>query len=426
MGKAAKYFGILVAVVLITACSGGGGGSSGNGHGLGNVELSAPAPLLTKVQPVDWWFVFKFNGAAFPGCAAPAEPSCLFGGTVKNYSSGWSQQFVYASSENPTLQQGSGCLGDTTADPVGATFDQVYNGLLYYVVWNDQFYSDPNVHGCGDACSAPWGHSKGMIAWDDDGDGFVMQVSTPDWPGAGSASHPRIDGNTLGCVEDNNVKVSQHFFALKLSKDDVVMVLQGLQNASVVTDPTNLQIVFNGGPSDIQDLVEGLGQQSSSTTNMMVQLSTGITMISKPSDLNVPPWQMVSATLSGVPLRAATWWADPEIPTTTDSTTITCWNGSLGNPGAVQIAATGQWQGTTFNLEGGPQLNANHAKLGVSTDPDQPLVIFGDLNQQGTLTGTNCASSQNGRGGTFYVLSNSALFGGVTDLIRGGTADADQ
>jgi len=424
MGKATKLFGILVTVIFITACSGGGDG--GQAGGLGITQSSAPGPLLAKGHPVDWWFVFKFNGSAFPGCGGNAQIVCLFGGTVQNYSGGYSQQFVYASSENPSLQQGSGCLGDTINDPVGATFDQVYNGLLYYVVWNDQFYGDPPIHGCSDSCSSPWGHSKGMIAWDDDGDGFVMQVSTPSWPASGSASHPRTDGNTLGCVSDNDVKVSQHFFALKLNKDDVVKVLQGLQNASVVTDPGNLQIVFNGGPSDIQTLVGELGQKSSSTTNMVLQLSSGVEMISKPSGLNVPPWQMVSATLSGVPLRAATWWADPEIPTTTDSTTITCWNASLGNPGAVQIASTGQWQGTIFSLEGGPQLDANHAKLGVSTNPDQPYVIFGDLNQQGTLSGANCGSSQNGRGGTFYVLNNSALFGDVTNLIRGGTAEIAQ
>jgi len=35
--------------------------------------------------------------------------------------------------------------------------------------------------------------------------------------------------------------VSQHFFALKLTKDDVVAVLS-LQNASVVTDPTSAQL----------------------------------------------------------------------------------------------------------------------------------------------------------------------------------------
>jgi len=61
---------------------------------------------------------------------------------------------------------------------VGATFDQVYNGSYHYVIWNDQFYNDPNLPACGGHtfCDNPWGHSKGMLAWNDDGDGFVMQV----------------------------------------------------------------------------------------------------------------------------------------------------------------------------------------------------------------------------------------------------------
>ena len=41
------------------------------------------------------------------------------------------------------------------------------------------------------------------------------------------------------------------FSHLKLTKDDVVKVLTALQNASVVTDPHNPQIVKNGGPADI-------------------------------------------------------------------------------------------------------------------------------------------------------------------------------
>jgi hypothetical protein len=43
------------------------------------------------------------------------------------------------------------------------------------------------------------------------------------------------------------------------------------------------------------------------------------------------------------------------------------------------------------------------------------------MNQQGSLD-TNCGSSQNGRGGTFYVVDNEQLFNGVRDLIQGDTA----
>ena len=56
--------------------------------------------------------------------------------------------------------------------------------------------------------------------------------------------------------------------------------------------------------------------------------------------------------------------------------------------------------------------------------------IFGDMNQQGVLVprktksapkGT-CDSSQDGRGGTFYVLDNPKLFESMTSLLKGQTA----
>jgi hypothetical protein len=223
-------------------------------------------------------------------------------------------------------------------------------------------------------------------------------------------------------VKDDNVEVSQHFFALKLTKDDLIKVLKALQNASIVTDPHNRQIVHNGGPPEVQALVDGLGTQSTSASVVKETLSTGVELIAKPSGLHVPPWQLVSAELNGVSLRAATWWARPKIPSTTESTQIACWDQSVGKPGAVEIATSGQWEGTTFGLKGGDGPDFNHAKIGVSISGEHPYAIFGDMNQQGTLSGKNCKSSQNGRGGLFYVLDNKALFDGVTNLIGGDTA----
>jgi hypothetical protein len=167
---------------------------------------TAPAPLLKSGQPVDWWFVFKFNAQTFPGCGGTAQQACPFGGKVQAYKH-FSQQFAYASSSNHTLQQGAGCVGDTTVDPLGATFSQVYKGKFFYVLWNDQFYGDPMS-----SESAPAGHSKGMLAWDQDGNGLVLQVSTPSWPASGSSKKPRkTDGNTLGCVKDNDVLPGTNF-----------------------------------------------------------------------------------------------------------------------------------------------------------------------------------------------------------------------
>lgn len=387
-----------------------------------SLPCPAPYPMLRKGHPVAWWFVFKFNAAVFPGCGSSATRTCIFGG-VPLSKAPFGQQYVYASSEAATLQQGDGCAGDATSDPIGATFDEVYNGAFHYVIWNDQFYDDPVIKGCSRECGAPWGHSKGMVAWNDAGEGFVMQVSTPSWPAAGSSKFPRkSDGNTLGCTKDNDVEVSQHFFALHLNKDDLVKVLQGLANASVVTDPQNRQIVSSGGPADIQQLVAKLGVKSTSTSYVSATLSSGVQLISKPSRLNVPPWQMVSAVLGDIPLRTATWWETPEIYSTDSSTSVSCWSPSLSTPGPVEIATSGTWAGKTFALTGGVGSNHNHAKLGVSTSGAKHYAIFGDMNQQGALSGKECDSSQNGRGGLFYAVIDSQLSDSLSSLLTGATA----
>jgi hypothetical protein len=261
---------------------------AGSYSGFIGYAAEAPTPLLDKDRPVDWWFVFKFNSKSFPGCAGEAKRKCLFGGEVQEYKQ-FSQQYVF-SSKGAALRKGKFCLGDTTRDPVGATFGQVYNESHFYVLWNDQFYNDPDISACRGStfCDAPWAHSKGMLAWNQDGEGFVMQVTTPNWPGSGSKKFPRDrNGNTLGCITKdgeephNNVWVSQHFFALKLTKDDVLEVLDALRHAGVVTEgdenaETRDQVVNNGGPADIRQKVDELGTlPPPSKTAKKVTLSSG-------------------------------------------------------------------------------------------------------------------------------------------------------
>lgn len=378
-------------------------------------SADAPAPLLEPGKPVDWLFVFKFNTASFPGCGGNDQRVCLFdtAGTPKDYKFG--QQFVYASAANPALQKGSGCAGDTPRDPLGATFGQVYNGNPFYVVWNDQFYGNPPVDG-----GSTWGHSKGMLAWNAAGEGVVLQVSTPSWPASGSKANPRVgDGNTLGCVTDDDVEVSQHFFALRLSKTDLPVVLRAMQNASVVTDPKIPQIVRNGGPVEIQALVNGLGKLSASKKATTAVLSSGVTLVSKPSDLIVPPWQLVSALLGGPKLRAATWIEGKNliIHSTGPATKVGCWAADLPKPGPVELALSGSWMGQHIGLTGGAKPDGNHAKIGV--DEPATRAIFGDMNQEGSLSGPKCNSAQNQRGGMFFVVPDPVLAKSVDKLIEG-------
>ena len=389
-----------------------------------------PRPLLAKGQPVDWWFVFKFNSSKpFSGCtAAQPERSCPFGGVPLTKGS-FGQQFVFASSKTPTLAKGNGCLGAQLTDPVGATFDEVYNGDYFYVLWNDQFYGDPKVCGSSANCTGNWGHSKGLLAWNNDGNGFVMQVSTPSWPGSGSARIKRKSGNTLGCVKtNNNLIASQHFFALTLNKADLLKVLEAMRVASVATSAKILQVVNNGGPDEVRAAVFKLGKTPSKADKFPIiheQLSImvdnkPVVLIAKPSNLNVPPWQLVSALLKGVSARAATWWTKPKIPSTGKSTKIKCWNPQITDaPGPVEIALTGEWNRSSIKL----YAPSNHAKIGVASSGNERYEIFGDLNQQGSLSPPpDCDSSQNGRGGMFFVLQDDALYGSLHDLIQGDPA----
>ena len=386
------------------------------------MSVSAPLPLLSsKGNPVDWWFAFKFNAATYPGVVKDESGHALFGGRPNDYPKGFCLQYACASSDNPTLQfGGDNYLGTTLDDPLGATFNQVYNGKCNYVLWNDQFYGSPIR-----SESSPWGHSKGMLAWNDNGDGFVLQVSTPSWPASGSVNHPRLnDGNTLGCVSDDDVKVSQHFFCLKVNEEDVKNILYGLYNASIVTH--NVPPLINtdaGCPASLRSYVKTMGGESKGTQVFNTTLSSGVALISKPSGLHVPPWQMVSSLMGGIPLRVASWWETPTIPSTTAGEKISAWDSSLKTPpGAVEIATNGKWKGKTIGLAGGDNPDRNHAKIGVSLDGTQPYCIFGDMNQQGTLDGPNFASSQNGRGGLFYAIRNPELHKSVAALLQGDTA----
>lgn len=391
----------------------------------------APVPLVTANQPADWWFAYKFSSSSFPTADNDPGRGCPFGGSPRH--DGFSQKYVVASSVNSTLSDGPGLIGTSGADPLGATFGEIYSGQYYFVVWNDQFYNDPPRKGSAcdsKQCGSPWGHSKGILAWDKSGNGLLLQVTTPSWPGAGGAAHPRAAGNTLGCVSnDNDASNAQDFFALKLSRDDLKTVLKALAVASVSTDTSNPQIVSRvvGGtplPQDLSVLVDALGKQSIDKAYMNQPLSSGVRIIVKPSALHVPPWQFVSSVLGGEPLLTATWWANPPIDSTRSQADVHCWDPSLSTAsGEVDVALKGSWEGTALGFTGGP----NHAKVGVSLPTSaHHYAIFGDLNQQGQLGSASnpndtktCASSQNGRGGMFFVVDNPTLAGGFLKMLSG-------
>ena len=452
----ASFGTLLLTLVAFKSCGGLMGvgttramSTSGNSKGPTKSKLAAApdfgkgilAPLLGDGTAVDWWFAFKPTTAAFPHCST--NVTCMFGGDPMKdrLKPQYGLQYILASKgvdgTTKKMKLHSDCLGNGE-DPLAKTFQQIYSGNApNYVVWNDQFYDDPVPKidpPCIKYCAKPWGHSKGIMAWDDDGSGFVMQVTTPDWPGSGSMEYPRKkQGNTLGCCKDDNVMVAQHFFALRLhSVNDTMTVLQALQRSSVVTDPKNPQLVkLSSGPSELKQVASQLGRQVLDNLEpfqgqLTVRTGPKVHLIAKPSGLHVPPWHLISAILE-TPLRTATWWTAPAINSTHDGYKPGCWHESLKpTTPEVQVGLSGQWHNTTFSLLGRPDTDGNHAKLGHSLKGPK-LAVMSDMNQQGALDMENskgtCDLSQNARGGLFFVLEDAVLHAGLVELLTGETAD---
>jgi hypothetical protein len=410
-------FGLLAAVFMLAAWP--------------PAAMAAPAsPLLSAGQPVTWWFAYKFNAKTAQTAANDAARLCPFGGEKKDYGLPYGQTYAIASSADSTLKPGVGLIGTSDRDPLGATFGEIYSGPYSYVVWNDQFKGDPTLP-CGEDCGQPWAHAKGLVAWRDDGSGILLQVTTPGWPGAAGKDNPRtVDGNTLGCTLGDNIEFGQHFFALKLTPADVAIVLKAAANAGVATKPGVGQVVHlrPQGPADLATLVAALGDPTPAAAAVRLDdLSSHVKVISKPSVLHVPPWQLVSATLGSEPLLVASWVVGKDgFPSTRSGKTPGCWSPGLAKPGEVQVAVKGTWKGAPIGLLGGnPQLpDSNHAKVAVSLAGGHGYAIFGDMNQTGGLA-SECTRSQNPRGGLFFVVADSGLWSSLKALLTGTIAAYD-
>ena len=129
-------------------------------------------------------------------------------------------------------------------------------------------------------------------------------------------------------------------------------------------------------------------------------------MISKPSGLDVPPWQMVSAlraTLRSEPRRGGPSHGFRRQQATT---AIKCWDEDIlktKKPGPVAIAKTGSWDELEINL----RAPLNHAKIGTAIADDKKYAMFGDINQQGAPR-RRVQQDQNGRGGLFFVVRTTS------------------
>ena len=103
---------------------------------------------------------------------------------------------------------------------------------------------------------------------------------------------------------------------------------------------------FRGHPKALADL--GVKSKSTRYDRPAIERSA---LISRPSKLNVPPWRWSRRPLGGVPLRTATWWATADlVDHGIDQADFL--EHELGQPGAVEVATTGPWNGKEFGLTG--------------------------------------------------------------------------
>ena len=109
---------------------------------------------------------------------------------------------------------------------------------------------------------------------------------------------------------------------------------------------------LTSGPAALLSAAKQLGRplrkdQDTLQGTLSVHTTKGpIKVIAKPSGLHVSPWHMVSA-LTATPLRTATWWSHPEIPSSPQGYKPGCWQSGLKSPvPEVQAAISGLSMGS--------------------------------------------------------------------------------
>ena len=392
-------------------------------------------------NPVDWFAVVKLPQDAID-CDCPPPPSCPSDASDSRDASGGGQYwddkrasglcYLYADNNKPEFtwfrDAGFGCLSEEN-NPVTQTLNQRPGND--YAIWNDQM-SKSAIPGTYKDCSSPRAHSKGAMIVGKSGRGVILNASTPDFPDP--------DSNVLGCSEDDNTEVTQHFFAASLPIDAMYKWKKAMVNAELC----QVNDVDDGGVDLNPDI-----DASKTNTSVEVQTTNGepLTIIVKGAKQDGVPWDLV-ATETNADLDVLSWYANPEYyPVCKNQLTpcLTGWQTDWQESGSIDKIAShsinvvtsldfGKYceaDISTCGTEkqfccglGGSAKYKNHAKMAAATvsdeseNDDNSVVVFGSMNMQGNPdTTTPCSSSQMGRGGDFYTLKNKDLHESMQDLF---------
>jgi hypothetical protein len=379
----------LFAIIMI-GCS---GRSTQNSH---DIDIEDPVgdvmPLDGDGNAVDWWFLLKLPQGATSLCSGTVSPGCQY----------WQTQraggvcYLYADSNHPTLQLYNKLGFDNLVgpnNPVTRTLNQITGKS--YIIWNDQG-SKTSKPGTYPDKGAPTAHSKGAAAFGSTS-GFVMNVSTPNFPDP--------DLFTVGCQQDDNVEVSQHFFCFSLKKDGMTSWAQSIANAQ-------LSVIAKNNWTGFADTTVG---GHSTTQTLRTFSNVPIQLIVKGSKDFFIPWDYVTNSIaSGV--NALSWYASPTTPPIPLGFNSSCLYKTPANYN-INIVTSLTTPDGTYSWCGQGEANGsyNHAKLGIGISP---IVITGSMNMQGDITVAGCESSQMGRGGEFYALQSQELWDSLGQVFK--------
>lgn len=284
-----------------------------------------------------------------------------------------SGKYLYADAKEPHLTESQFDMHEDKNGALANTVSQIYGGGVGYMMYNDE----PTT---GD-CSSIYGHSKGVVGWSLNSNGFWLVHSVPKFPSvvsqgySGIPSAELIYAQSFLCISTNNVGL-----------DTIGSQLH--YNRPMVYDSS----IPSRTPSNLNALANGSYVSAATFSVKSVQAINGdsFSVFSKTG-----PWdkalysQLVAPTLQ-TGLLVETWIRGSKIPS------------SCGSKYPVMNIQSLSFPGREFTE------TSDHSKWGVSTSSSKPFVCIGGINQMTT---------QNKRGGGTVCISNSDLWGSFKSLV---------
>lgn len=270
----------------------------------------------------------------------------------------------------------------------GLTIQQIYDGASSssngYVMYNDEIP--------GGSTSTTYGHSKGFLAWSAES-AFWLIHSVPKYAAAPSSTstytYPSTGleyGQSMICVSLELSQVDNAFLQFQYNNPQVY----GSQWVSSLASE-----LPNGNAFMNQQTV--ISSSASSHVNITSAGGTSFTHFAKTVAWGESIYGDLIGPYYGIDMAVESWqrpYEDPLTPPTTQN--------SVYSVRTLQTPSSASLDGTTWKE------SEDHAKWGVSTSEDSPVVCIGDINKQ---------LSQWKRSGGMLCIVDATFFEAYNSLI---------